>query len=256
MEGVDVVVHLAARAHRTRARMEESLQQDLSNRILTQRLVDSAIRAGVKRFVFMSTVAVYGSLESATPINESEPPLPDTPYGISKHNAELYVQSRVGLEWVVLRAPLVFGPGAPGNLGTLLVRISRGKALPIGLSRNSRSWVSAVDVAEFISLAATHPSAAGQVFHVTGHPPVSSLVAARALGRGLGRVPRLINVPPTALRAALLLSGRRAIVDKLFGDLVLDGSKATEMLGWTAKVPVVEGLEEVGRAWRASPWKV
>jgi nucleoside-diphosphate-sugar epimerase len=252
LDGVDAVIHLAARVHV----MSDDSADPLSeyrrvNTAGTERLARQAAAAGVRRMVLASSVKVNG--EETAPgaaFGASDVPAPADPYGVSKHEAEEALFSVAGIEGVVVRPPLVYGPGVRANFLALVRAVDRGVPLPLGRISNRRSLVYAGNLADALALCAAHPAAAGRTYLVSDGEPLSTPGLVRALARALGRPARLLPVPPAALRAAGALAGRRAAVARLCGSLVVDDAPLRAELGWAPPLGVDAGLAETVRAYR------
>lgn len=241
LAGVDVVVHLAARVHQMRDRMADPLAEFRRVNVEgTRRLAEQAAEAGVKRFVFVSSIKVNG--EGTSPGQaycETEMPAPADPYGISKYEAEEALHeigARTGLEVVILRPPLMVGHGVKGNLASLAEAIRRGWPLPFGaITENLRSLLHVRNLADAIVVCAEHSRAAGEVFLVSDGVPVSTAELARQIGKAVGRSPLLLPVPVALLRIAGRVTGKRAAMERLTGSLLINDSKIRRLLAWAPK---------------------
>jgi nucleoside-diphosphate-sugar epimerase len=246
LDGVDAVVHLAARVHVMRDRAADSLAAFRAVNVDGARQVASAAaEAGVRRFVFVSSVKVHGEASDDAPLTAESPLAPADAYGRSKAEAEdalREIESRSPLRVVVVRPPLVYGPGVGANFLTLLKVVSRGWPLPLGRIDNRRSLIYVDNLADLLLLAAVHPAAAGRALLVADGPPVSTPELIRRMGRALGRPVRLAAVPEPWLRLAGRATGRSAAVDRLLGSLEVDDSPTRQLLGWREPVPPAEGL--------------
>jgi len=226
LEGVDVVFHLAARVHVRSEGHLDALQA--VNVDATRRLAAAAARAGVQRFVFLSSIGVVGD-ESHQPLAEDAPPRPHNAYTSSKLAAEralTEVVAATGLGSTIIRAPLIIGRDAPGSLATLSALIKNGAPLPLSSIRNRRSVVSLSSLIDFLQLCARHPAAIGQVFHVADTPAMSTPDLVRDLGRQIGRKPMLLPFPVAALQLAARAAGREAAYSGLWKTLEVDSAKA------------------------------
>lgn len=252
LAGVDAVVHLAARAHVLAERSPDAFAlYHAANTIPTLRLAEAAAAAGLRRLVFISSVRVHGSRTVGAPFDEASPLAAEDPYGRSKADAErglAEIARASGLEVVVLRPPLVYGPGARGNFARLARLVARGVALPLGAVRNRRSLVYVGNLADAIVRSVAHPAAAGRTFMVSDGEDLSTAELVRRIARALGRPPRLVPVPPALLRAAGALAGRREDVARLLDDLAVDSSLLRRALGWTPPYTLDEGLAATMRA--------
>jgi len=241
----NVVVHLAARVHV----MDDTASDPLAafrevNAEGTLNLARQAARSGVKRFVFISTVKVNGEGCDA-PYRETDAAAPEDAYAISKWEAEQglrQIERETGMEVVILRPPLVYGPGVKANFQRLLQVVRRGWPLPLGAIRNRRSLLYLGNFVDAIRLCVEHPAAAGQTFLLDDGEPVSTPELIRALARAMGRPARLLVIPVGMLEFAGALLGKRAAVARLTGSLWVDGSVIRTRLGWTPPFSMAAGL--------------
>jgi nucleoside-diphosphate-sugar epimerase len=241
--GADVVVHLAARAHR------RGPSQDFDCNVRSTRAVAVAARAaGVGRLVFVSSIGVNGNVTHGAAFTEADAPAPSEAYARSKLQAEAAVKS-AGLEWVIVRPPLVYGAHAPGNFGRLVRAVARNWPLPLGAIDNRRSLVGRGNLCEFILLCATSPYAANELFVVCDGDDISTPEIARAIAQGLGKQPNLWNLPPALIRFAGMLPGRRNVVQGLCDSLQVDASKARELLQWSPSISTREGIARAAADW-------
>lgn len=245
--GTRAVLHLAARAHVLHDADPDPLSTYRTiNTAGTLNLAEQAAAAGARRFVFVSTAKVHG--EATTPgalFSEAEEPAPKDPYGQSKWEAEqglAAIAARTGMEVVVVRPPLVYGPGVKANFAALMHAVASGWALPLAAIDNRRSLVGTDNLVDFLLLCLEHPAAANQTFLVSDGEDLSTPDLLRRLGNAMGRSARLWPVPPPLLTAGAALLGRRAAADRLCGNLQLDITKARTLLNWSPPVSVDEGL--------------
>jgi UDP-glucose 4-epimerase len=254
--GCDAAIHLAARVHVTHETVADPLAAYRATNVEgALRVAAAARRAGARRFVFVSSVKAMAEASTGRPIGEADTPAPVDPYGISKLEAEraLLDYGRVsGLEIVVVRPPLVYGPGVRANFLQLMNAIARGIPLPLGAVRARRSLVFVDNLADALVHCATDPRAAGETFHVTDGRDLSVPELVRALAMQLHAPARLVPVPIGVLRMAGRLSGRSAQVDRLIGELRVDSSHIRERLGWVAPYTVEHGLLETVAWYRAT----
>lgn len=249
-DGIDTVIHLAARVHV----MDEAAGDPLAeyrriNVAGTEKLARSAAAAGVKRLVFMSSVKVNGE-EAPAPYTEDSVPAPQDPYGVSKLEAELVlrkISDETGLEVVVIRPPLVYGPGVKANFYKLMRTVARGVPLPFGSVNNSRSLVYLGNLLDAIITCAQHPAAAGKVFFVSDGDDVSTPELVRRLAAALGRPARLVGVPVVLMRLGGSLTGKTSAVDRLLGSLTVDISRIRTELGWKPPFTMAAGLKETAK---------
>jgi nucleoside-diphosphate-sugar epimerase len=255
LRGVDVIVHLAARVHVMRDTATDPLAEHRHvNRDGTRGLAEQAAQAGVRRLMFLSTVKVHGERSRDRAFSESDAPAPADPYAISKWEAEQAlreVASRSRLETVVLRPPLVYGPGVKGNVLTLLKLCEKGVPLPIGSIRNRRSLLAVANLADAIRICAEKPEATGQTFLVRDGADLATPELVRAIARALGRPARLVPVPEPLLRTAAGFPGIGGTVGRLLDSLAVDDGKLRRMLGWVPPLAMEEALAATA-AWFAS----
>ncbi|MDB4987557.1 MAG: hypothetical protein JWN04_2735 [Myxococcaceae bacterium] len=253
MQGVDCVVHLAGRAHvleKVDAAAELAFQQ--VNVHLTRELAEHAIRAGVRRFVFVSSIGVNGPSTSGRPFSEADPARPTDAYAKSKLAAERELLALAGeraLELVIVRPPLVYGPGAKGNLLRMVKLAASGVPLPLALVKNRRNLVGLDNLCAALVLCAEHPAAAGETFLVAEPEVRSTPEILSALYSGLGRPSRLFPMPIFVLRAGARLVGRGTEFHKMCSSLEVDSSKAMHLLGWRPRPSFSHDMESVARSY-------
>jgi nucleoside-diphosphate-sugar epimerase len=262
LRSVDVVIHLAARVHVMKDTAVDPLAEFLKvNLYGTSNLAQQAARAGVKRLVYVSSVKVNG--ECTAPIStlspnpspiegegknvfcESDEPNPQDPYAISKWRAEQDLQriaQETGLEVVIVRPSLVYGPGVKGNFISLLAAIDRGIPLPLAGANNVRSLVYVGNLADALIACATHPAAAGQTYLVSDGDDVSTAMLVEKIARALGRNSRAFYFPPALLRAMAAVLGRAEQVDRLFSSLRVNDEKIRRELAWSPPYTLEQGL--------------
>jgi nucleoside-diphosphate-sugar epimerase len=256
LEGIECVVHLAARAHIMQERSPGALDAYRTVNVAgTAKLARDAVAAGVRRLVFLSSVKVNGESTRGRPFTESDAPQPEDAYGVSKWEAEqvlLKVAADSGLEAVVLRAPLVYGPGVKGNFLRLMHMVVRGWPLPLASVLNKRSFVYVGNLADALIAAAQSPPAAGRTYLVSDGEDMSTPELIRGIAKALDVPSRLFPVPIALLRASGTLLGHGDALARLTGSLQIDSSKIRRELGWQPPFSVVQGLEETGRwYWKA-----
>lgn len=249
LKGIDTVVHLAARVHVMNESASDPLAEFRSVNVdATLNLARQAAAVGVKRFIFLSTVKVNGEETTLDhPFTEQDAPHPQDPYGISKYEAEeglRRVAEATGLEVVIIRPPLVYGPGVKGNFESMMRWISKGVPLPLGSITNQRSLVALDNLVDFIITCIDHPAAAGQTFLVADGEDLSTTELLCRVGQAMGKPARLVPVPVCLLKFGARLLGKQAVAQRLCGNLQVDIAKAREVLGWTPPVSVDEGLKK------------
>lgn len=247
LAGTNAVVHCAARVHVMRETSADPLEEFRRINVAgTVRLAEQAAVAGVRRFVLISTVKVNGeSTMPGRPFTAEDPPRPIDPYGISKWEAEQAlhrVGARTGMEIVVIRPALVYGPGVKANFAALLRWVYRGRPLPLGAVHNRRSLVALGNLANLIHLAVFHPAARGETFLAADGEDVSTAELCRRIGAVAGRPARLLPVPVFLLKAGAALVGQREVAQRLFGSLQVDTEKARTCLGWRPPLGLDAGL--------------
>ena len=252
LQDIDVVIHLAARVHVMRDDSVDPLAMfRYTNVQATLQLARQAAAAGVKRFVFVSSVKVNGEeSRSGRPLCADDIPAPRDPYGISKMEAEqglLEIAAATGIEVVIIRPPLVYGPGVKANFASMMRWLSRGIPLPLGAIDNRRSLVALDNLVDLIMLCCHHPAATHQIFMVSDGEDLSTTELLQRMGRALGRPARLIPVSATWLLAGAALLGKADVASRLCGSLQVDITKTRQLLGWTPPVTVEEGLLRAAR---------
>jgi nucleoside-diphosphate-sugar epimerase len=254
--GADVVVHLAARAHVMRDRGPDlDAVYAAANVAPTARLAMAAAHAGVRRFVYVSSVKAAAE-RSLRPLTESDAPAPEDAYGRSKLAAEralAEVAAGTGLEVTVVRPPLVYGAGVRGNFVRLLAlaRASGRVPVPLGGVSNRRSLVAVENLADALAAVAAHPAAAGETFYVTDGEDLATPELVRRLAAAMGVRARLVAVPAGVLRLTGALAGRGAEVGRLVGSLQVDDARLRSRCGWVAPVSGAEALARTA-SWYAS----
>ena len=248
--GVAVVVHLAARVHFLNDSASNVLEQYRKINVQgTLHLARQAANNGVRRFVFVSSVKVNGeSTVAGDFFRECDEPAPQDPYGISKMEAEQGLRllaSETGMEVVIIRPPLVYGPGVKANFAALMRAVQRGIPLPLGAVHNQRSLVALDNLVDFIITCTTHPAAANQTFLISDGQDMSTADLVRGMARVSGVPARLLPVPVPILRFAACMFGKTDAIDRLCGNLQIDSSKARNLLGWVPHMSVEEGLRRV-----------
>ena len=249
LAGVGVIVHAAARVHV----MDDTATNPLDEfrRINVQgtlNLARQAAAAGVRRFVFISSIKVNGeATKLGVPFSADDIPAPLDPYGVSKMEAEQGLRAmaaQTGMEVVIIRPPLVYGPCVKANFAALMRAVKRGWPLPLGAVHNQRSLVALDNLVDFIVTCITHPEAANQTFLVSDGQDLSTSGLVHGLARAAGVTARLVSMPVWVLQTGASLLGKGDAVQRLCGNLQLDISKAHRILGWVPRVSVEEGLRQ------------
>lgn len=243
----NVVIHTAARAHIMRDEVNDPLlEYRLVNVDGTLNLGRQASDNGVTRFIFISSIKVNGE---QTPIGKAfkadDVPAPEDAYGISKWEAELGLQeiaAKTGMEVVIIRPPLVYGPGVKGNFSSMNKWVAKGLPLPLGSIHNQRSLVGVDNLVDLIITCIDHPSAANQIFLAGDGQDLSTTELLRGVATAAGKPSRLIPIPSYFLILAATVFGKKKMAQRLLGSLQVDISKARDLLGWEPAISVEEGL--------------
>ncbi|MCC5881598.1 MAG: NAD-dependent epimerase/dehydratase family protein [Halomonas sp.] len=241
LRDVNVVIHCAARAHIMNDTSAELHEANVDG---TLNLARQAAEAGVKRLVFLSSIGVNGN-HNQRPFTEKDTPSPAEPYAQTKLAAERglhEVAEQTGIEVVIVRPPLVYGPMAPGNFGLLTRIVEKRLPLPLADTDNRRSLVSVWNLVDLLTLCMDHPAAAGKTFMVSDAEQVSTSDLLRKIGQAVGKPARLFRLPKGLMKAGATLVGKRGIYDKLFDSLTVDASHARQTLGWAPPLTLDEGL--------------
>jgi len=242
-----VVIHTAARAH--------IMKDEVGDRLVEYRRVNvggtlnlarQAVDAGVKRFIFLSSIKVNGEQTSfGQRFTAQDNPAPEDAYGISKYEAEqglIQIAAETGLEVVIIRPPLVYGPGVKGNFSSMTRVVKKGFPLPLGAVHNKRSLVALDNLVDLIITCIDNPAAANQVFLAGDGEDFSTTELLRAVAKAAGVPSNLIPLPASVLMFIASLLGKKEIAQRLLGSLQVDISKARDLLGWTPPLSVEEGL--------------
>ena len=245
--GIDVVVHLAARVHVMNDHaVDPAAEFRRMNVEATLNLARQAAVAGVRRLIFVSTAKVHGEFTAPGQMfSEHDPPSPKDAYAISKWEAEQGLHSiskSTGLELVIVRPPLVYGPGVRANFLALMNLVRRGWPLPFAAVANVRSLIALGNLVDFIGTCMTHPAAANQVFLVSDGHDLSTAELVSAIARAAGMPVRLFSVPVWLLLLAGGLTGQSKAMERLCKNLQLDIRKARTQLNWRPKLGVAEAL--------------
>jgi len=257
LEDVDVVILLAARVH---------IMKDAARDVLAEfrrvnvegalNLARQAERAGVRRFIFISSIKVNGEATLlGRPFTEADQPAPVDPYGISKREAEAALRQlarETAMEVVIIRPPLVYGPGVKANFQSMMRWLEKGAPLPLGAIHNRRSLVALENLVNLIITCIHHPAAANQTFLVGDGEDLSTTELLRRTAVALGKTPRLVPVPVRVLMCGACLLGKQAVAQRLCGSLQVDISKARVLLGWTPLVSVDEALHKTAQHYMKS----
>jgi len=252
LAGVEVVVHTAARAHIMRDTAGDPLSQYRKVNVEgTLNLARQAAAAGVKRFIFISSIKVNGeSTLPGKPFTTDDQAAPEDPYGVSKWEAEVglhQLANETGLEVVIIRAPLVYGPGVKANFLRMMRWINRGLPLPLGSIDNKRSLVALGNLVDLMITCIDHPAAANQTFLAGDGQDVSTTELLHGIGKALDKPARLLPCPVSLLSVISALLGKKEMLRRLTDSLQVDISSARLLLGWEPPLSMEEGLHKVAQ---------
>ena len=245
LAGVDYIIHAAARAHVLHDDAAAAKLYFETNEHGTRRLAQAAARAGIRRFVYVSSIKVNGEETRAAPYTAADPPRPQDTYGESKWRAEQALQQvadRTAMQAVIVRPPLVYGPRVRANFLRLLSWVERGWPLPLAAVSNRRSLVSVWNLCDLLVRSLEHPRAVSRTWMVSDGEDVSTPELIRRIGRAMGRRTTLIPVPVALLRLGAGLVGYRAEFGRLCGSLAVDISSTRDELGWSPPLALDAGL--------------
>lgn len=249
LNDVRVVIHAAARVHVLNETAIDALAEFRKINVEgTLRLAKRAAESGVKRFIFISSIKVNGeSTLLGKPFKADDVPAPVDPYGVSKHEAEqaLRLLSReTGMEVVIIRPPLVYGPGVKANFLNMMCWLNKEVPLPFGAIRNQRSLVAIGNLVDFVVTCIDHPAAANQTFLVSDGQDLSTTQLLRRLASALQKKPRLLSLPTWLLVLVATILKRRAVAHRICGSLQVDISKNRELLGWVPPINMDKAMRQ------------
>lgn len=251
LTGVEVVVHCAARVHQmTESQSPEDVLASYRevNTLGTLNLARQAAQSGVKRFVFISSIKVNG--EKTEKGGAFEPILansPTDPYGLSKYEAEIglrEIAEETGMEVVIIRPPLVYGPGVKANFESMMKLIRKGIPLPFGAINNQRSLVYIDNLVSLILTCCEHPNAANKTFLVSDNDDVSTTRLMQQIANSMSRPARLIPIPQSLIEVSAKVLGKSHLSDRLCGNLQLDVTETLNTLSWKPPVTFEKGIQE------------
>ncbi|EKO3569638.1 NAD-dependent epimerase/dehydratase family protein [Vibrio metschnikovii] len=231
--GVNAIIHLSGVAHNKKATLNELHS---INVLATLHLAKESVKFGVKRFVFVSSIGVNGTSTKDKPFTSNMKVEPHNPYAQSKYEAELglkKIAEETGLEVVIVRPTLVYGPNAPGNFGMLTRLVSRLPILPFGLANNRRDFIAVQNLADLLVTCATHPNAAGHTFLASDSETVSIKGFTNAMAKGWGKKVVQLPIPVGLMHLIGKVTGKSAMIEQLFGNLEVDSSNIQQVLDWT-----------------------
>jgi len=252
LQDIDCVVHLAARVHVMRETdPDPAAAFDKVNVAGSQNLALQAAKAGVRRLVFLSTVKVNGEMTTTRPFTEDDPAFPLDAYAISKYKAEqalMTISNETGLDVVIIRPPLVYGPGVKGNFKSLIRIANSGLPLPLASVHNKRSLIYVGNLCHAIERTIGHEKAKNQIFLVSDRNDLSTPDLIRCIVSASARPERLFRFPQAVLSLFASLGGQKAKADRLLGSLQVNSDKIHRLLDWTPPYNVVQGMEQTVRA--------
>ncbi len=254
LAGIGVVVHAAARVHVMDDTAADPLVEFRRINVYgTLNLARQAAVAGVRRFVFISSIKVNGeATKLGFPFSADDIPAPLDPYGVSKMEAEQglrEIAAETGMAVVIIRPPLVYGAGVKANFQAMMRWLVRGVPLPLGAINNRRSLVALDNLIDLIVTCVDHPAAANQTFLVSDGEDLSTTQLLQRMAQALGKPARLVPIPPTLLKLGAALSGKTAVAQRLCGSLQVDISKTQQLLGWVPPLSVDEGLKRAAEGY-------
>lgn len=247
LKGVDAVVHCAARVHVMKECATDPLLAYREVNVLgTLNLARQAADLGVRRFVFVSSIKVNGeTTQPGHDFSADDAPAPLDPYGVSKMEAEQglrKIEVQTGMQVVIVRPPMVYGPGVKANFALMMRFVSRGIPMPLGAIYNSRSMVALDNLVDLLVTCLKHPAAAGQTFLVSDGEDLSTTVLLRLIAQAMGKKACLLPVPVFVLEWGSVILGKRAVARRLCGSMQVNINKTRKLLGWSPLVTVDEGL--------------
>lgn len=242
-----VVIHAAARAHIMKDEVADPLAEYRKVNVEgTLNLARQAAAAGVKRFIYISSIKVNGEqTQLGKPFTADDKPAPEDAYGVSKAEAEeglWQIAKETGMLLVIIRPTLVYGFGVKGNFASMNNLVAKGLPLPLGAVHNQRSLVALDNLVDLIITCIDHPAAANQVFLAADGEDISTSSLLRGVGKAMGKPARLIPVPAWMLQLGATLLGKKAVAQRLLGSLQVDITKAHDVLGWKPPLTVEQGL--------------
>lgn len=241
-KNIDTIIHLAGLAH-SRSFSEEEYQS--VNVDGTLQLAIKAVKAGVKRFVFVSSIGINGTATFEEPFTINSEPRLHNHFAQSKHKTEIglkKISQHTGLEVVIVRPTLVYGPNAPGNFGALTRLVNRLPVLPFALVNNKRDFISVQNLADLLIACTSHQDAVGHTFLASESKTVSTKEFTNAIAKGLGKKIYQLPVPISLIRLVGRLLGKSAMVEQLVGNLQVDSSDLKKVLGWTPPYTMEESM--------------
>ncbi|WP_168379944.1 NAD-dependent epimerase/dehydratase family protein [Acinetobacter indicus] len=250
-DNLDVIIHLAGRAHILNEQTTDPLSEFRKVNVEgTLQLARQALDKKVKRFIFMSSIGVNGSVTSQQPFTEDGTPQPHADYAVSKLEAEEELKKLFAgsdTELVIIRPPLVYAAHAPGNFARLLKLVASNLPLPFAGTKNKRSFVALENLVDFIQTCIEHPNAANQTFLVADQSHISTRELVQYLKQGMGKTPYFVYIPQSLMKLGAACVGKSKLYEQLFESLEVDASKAQKLLGWTAPLSTQQAMRQAGQ---------
>ncbi len=244
---VDCIIHCVARTHVTKEKAENPLQAYRHVNVdLTEKLLTSAIQHNVRRFIFLSSIKVNGESTTGRAFVETDPPAPLEPYGQSKLEAENLVTKLIlpsNTDFVIIRPPLVYGPGVKANFLFLIKLVQKKIPLPFASVKNARSLIAIDNLVNFVLTCVQHPKAANQTFLISDGKDVSTAQLIQSIAQQCQQKPFLLPFPVACIKFAALLTGKQALQRRLLGSLQVNIQKAQSLLGWKPVISMEEALQ-------------
>ena len=248
---IDVIIHLAGRAHILNEQTTDPLTEFRKVNVDgTLQLARQALDKKVKRFIFMSSIGVNGSVTPQQPFTEDAIPQPHADYAVSKLEAEEELKklfAGTDTELVIIRPPLVYAAHAPGNFARLLKLVETNLPLPFAGTKNKRSFIALENLVDFIKTCIEHPNAANQTFLVADQRSISTRELVQYLKQGMGKPARFIYIPQPLMRLGAACIGKSKLYEQLFESLEVDTTKAQKLLGWTAPFSIEQAMLQAGQ---------
>lgn len=253
LKSIEVVIHAAGRVHIMNDDVVNPFDEFRKvNTDATLQLAKQAAESGVKRFIFLSSIKVNGEMtNSGEPFKPDDRFVPDDPYGLSKYEAEqglLTLVKETDMEVVIIRPPLVYGPGVRANFASMMSWVKKGIPLPFGAIDNKRSLVALDNLVSFIIHCIDEPKAANEVFLISDGENVSTTVLLKKVAKAFGKKAFLLPIPVSWMTFAAKLIGKADVANRLFASLQVDSSKARELLGWEPVITMDEQLKKTAEA--------
>ncbi|ENW78844.1 hypothetical protein F908_02963 [Acinetobacter sp. NIPH 284] len=250
-ENIDVIIHLAGRAHILNEQTTDPLSEFRKVNVEgTLQLARQALDKKVKRFIFMSSIGVNGSVTLQQPFTEDALAQPHADYAVSKSEAEQELKKLFAgsaTELVIIRPPLVYAAHAPGNFARLLKLVASNLPLPFAGTNNKRSFVALENLVDFIQTCIEHPNAANQTFLVADQTPISTRELVQYLKQGMGKKAHFIYIPQPLMKLGAACIGKSKLYEQLFESLEVDTTKAQKLLGWTAPLSTQQAMLQAGQ---------